>query len=73
MSPLRKKMQDEMVLRGFAQRTQETYIGSLSEVLCVRHNMMSERTMYAKTRQEDAKSQRRCASKGVAEDTAGTA
>jgi site-specific recombinase XerD len=32
MSPLRKKMQDEMVLRGFAHRTQETYIGAVARI-----------------------------------------
>jgi hypothetical protein len=45
----------------------------LSVVLCVRHNMLSERNMYAQTRQEDAKGQCRRASEGTAQDTAGTA
>lgn len=29
MTPLRQRMLDAMVLRGFAQRTQETYLGAV--------------------------------------------
>ena len=32
MSPLRKQMQDAMVLRGFAARTQESYIAAVAAI-----------------------------------------
>ena len=31
-SPLRKQMQDAMVLRGFALRTQESYIAAVAAI-----------------------------------------
>jgi len=45
----------------------------LSGILCVRHTMSSERNMYAEASEEDAESQRCCASGGVAQDPAGVA
>jgi hypothetical protein len=40
---------------------------NLSGLLCVRHTMSSERSMYAEASEEDAEGERCCASSGVAE------
>jgi len=37
MTPLRKRMLDAMVLRGFAQRTQETYLGAVIRMAQYHH------------------------------------
>jgi integrase/recombinase XerD len=35
MTPLRQRMIDAMVLRGFAARTQETYLSAVGQIVSV--------------------------------------
>ena len=53
---------------GTVITTVQPTFGSLSGILCVRHNMSKERNMYAKQKED-----RSCARGGVAADSAGMA
>jgi hypothetical protein len=37
MTPLRQRMSDAMVLRGFAARTQETYLSTVGQIASLSH------------------------------------
>jgi len=50
MTPLRQRMLDALVLRGMAQRTQESYIGAVG--LLARHYMRSPDTLSAQQVQD---------------------